>query len=279
MQLEHSFTVPTSVDAVWEALLDPERVAPCMPGATLTGVDGKKFTGKVKVKLGPVSMQYKGTGEYADTDAGTRTVVIEASGKDARGNGTASATVTLRLTGDAAKTEGTTTTDLTVTGKPAQFGRGMISDVGGKILEQFAANLADELAAPDAAGATETAKPENTSGTSGSGTSDTSAAAAAAPASGAAATGAAAQRDSSIGPSQAGPSQAGRSGSASTSGSAGPPHPQAEQQAQARESEPLDLTEFAGGAVAKRAVPLIGAGAIATIVTIVILRIRKSRAD
>ncbi|MDN5748703.1 MAG: SRPBCC family protein, partial [Pseudonocardia sp.] len=178
MQLEHSFTVPTSVDAVWEALLDPERVAPCMPGATLTGVDGKKFTGKVKVKLGPVSMQYKGTGEYADTDAGTRTVVIEASGKDARGNGTASATVTLRLTGDAAKTEGTTTTDLTVTGKPAQFGRGMISDVGGKILEQFAANLADELAAPDAAGATETAKPENTSGTSGSGTSDTSAAAA-----------------------------------------------------------------------------------------------------
>src|SRR5699024_7731640 len=103
----------------------PERVAPCMPGATLTGVDGSTFTGKVKVKLGPVSMQYKGTGTYAQTDKSTRTVVIEASGKDAKGNGTAAATVTLRLTEEGQRTAGTSSTDLTVTGKPAQFGRGI----------------------------------------------------------------------------------------------------------------------------------------------------------
>lgn len=150
MQLEHQFTVEAPVDVVWQALLDPERVAPCMPGATLTSVDGTAFAGSVKVKLGPISLLYKGKGEFTETDAETRTVKIKASGKDAR-SGTASADVTVVLSEKDGQTTGAVTTDLTITGKPAQFGRGMIAEVGGKILDTFARNLAEVVAPPEKA--------------------------------------------------------------------------------------------------------------------------------
>lgn len=146
MKLEHSFTVPADLDTVWQAVLDPERVAPCMPGATLTEVDGDAFKGSVKVKMGPISLLYKGTGEFLTKDADTGTVVIKAAGKDARGNGTASATVTVTLTAAGSSTIGSVNTNLSITGKPAQFGRGLISEVGGKILDSFATCLASKLA-------------------------------------------------------------------------------------------------------------------------------------
>lgn len=149
MQLEHEFTVPAPIDEVWAAVIDPERVAPCMPGATLTSVEDTRFSGGVKVKIGPISLLYKGTGEFTETDEKTHTVVIKASGKDSRGNGTASASVTVTLTENGASTTGNVLTDLTITGKPAQFGRGMISEVGGKILDTFAGCLAGKLAAPE----------------------------------------------------------------------------------------------------------------------------------
>lgn len=146
MRLEHQFSVPAPPEIVWAAVIDPERVAPCMPGATLTAVDGPEFSGGVKVKLGPISLLYKGSGEFLETDEQARRVVIKASGKDSRGNGTASATVTVTLEAEGdAGTKGTVVTDLTVTGKPAQFGRGMIVEVGGKILDVFAACLASKL--------------------------------------------------------------------------------------------------------------------------------------
>jgi carbon monoxide dehydrogenase subunit G len=148
--LEHSFTVPADLETVWKAVLDPERVAPCMPGASLTEVDGDSFKGSVKVKLGPISLLYKGSGEFLSKDEATRTVVIKASGKDSRGNGTAAATVTLQLTADGDATKGSVDTDLAITGKPAQFGRGLISEVGGKILDSFAGCLASKLG-PDTA--------------------------------------------------------------------------------------------------------------------------------
>ncbi|MDX5451371.1 MAG: SRPBCC family protein, partial [Rhodococcus sp. (in: high G+C Gram-positive bacteria)] len=151
MQLEHHMSVPAPVDEVWTALLDPEKVAPCMPGATLTGVDGNAFTGTVKIKMGPVQLLYKGTGKFVETDEQARRAVMEAAAKDSRGNGTVNATFTITLTGDGDRTEGTVVTDLSITGKPAQFGRGMISDVGGKIIEQFTACLADKLGGPPAA--------------------------------------------------------------------------------------------------------------------------------
>ncbi|NIH87653.1 SRPBCC domain-containing protein [Amycolatopsis granulosa] len=145
MRLDHEFTVPAPPAEVWKAVTDPERVAPCMPGATLTKVEGETFTGTVKVKLGPISLLYKGSGEYLETDEQARKIVIKASGKDSRGAGTAAATVTVTLSENDGGTKGTVATDLNVTGRPAQFGRGMISEVGGKILDQFAANLADRL--------------------------------------------------------------------------------------------------------------------------------------
>ena len=145
MQLEHQFTVPAPPDVVWAAVVDPARVAPCMPGATLTEVNGSEFAGSVKVKLGPVSLLYKGSGQFVEIDEQSKRVVIKASGKDSRGNGTASATVTVTLKPDGANTHGAVVTDLAITGKPAQFGRGMISEVGGKILDTFAGCLAGKL--------------------------------------------------------------------------------------------------------------------------------------
>ncbi|HEX3779988.1 MAG TPA: SRPBCC domain-containing protein [Pseudonocardiaceae bacterium] len=152
MQLEHQFTVPASPEVVWAAVVDPARVAPCMPGATLTEVNGSEFAGSVKVKLGPVSLLYKGSGQFVEIDEQSRRVVIKAAGKDSRGNGTASATVTVTLRADGEQTHGTVVTDLAITGKPAQFGRGMIAEVGGKILDTFATCLAGKLGDPAQAG-------------------------------------------------------------------------------------------------------------------------------
>ncbi|HVV12847.1 SRPBCC family protein [Amycolatopsis sp.] len=147
MRLDHEFTVPAPPAQVWRAVTDPESVAPCMPGATLTKVEGDSFTGNVKVKLGPISLLYKGSGEFLEKDESARKIVIKASGKDSRGAGTAAATVTVTLVEDGSGTKGKVETDLNVTGRPAQFGRGMISEVGGKILDQFAQNLAEKLGA------------------------------------------------------------------------------------------------------------------------------------
>ena len=162
MKLEHSFTVPADLDTVWQAVLDPELVAPCMPGATLTEVEGDTFKGSVKVKLGPISLLYKGSGEFLSQDPDNHTLVMKASGKDARGNGTAAATVTVALAADGASTVGTVETNLSITGKPAQFGRGLISEVGGKILDTFAERLSTELARPQEAPALSVVRSEET---------------------------------------------------------------------------------------------------------------------
>lgn len=155
MDLENTFVVEAPIADVWDAFLEPDRVAPCFPGATLTQSDDTSFTGTVKVKLGPIAMLYKGTGVYVDADQSTRRAVIKANGKDSRGNGQANATVTMTL----AETSATSTTvvvatDLSITGKPAQLGRGIITEVAGKIIGQFATCLGQRLGAEaDAMGA------------------------------------------------------------------------------------------------------------------------------
>lgn len=151
MELEHQFTVPASVEETWAAFNDPEVVAPCFPGATLISVDGDQFTGSAKIKLGPIAMQYNGTGTYVQRDEQARRAVIEAMGRDKRGNGTANATVTAQLTPDGDGTAVHVTTDLAVTGKPAQFGRGVMQDVSDKLLLQFVACLQAKLGASEAA--------------------------------------------------------------------------------------------------------------------------------
>jgi uncharacterized protein len=148
IELDNSFTVPVPPKQAWDVLLDVERIAPCMPGATVTSVDGDEITGTVKVKLGPVSLTYKGKARFTEKDEERRSVSLEANGKEARGSGTASATVTASLAPGESEDQTAVTmhTSLNVTGRPAQFGRGVMADVSAKLVEQFATNLSDLLA-------------------------------------------------------------------------------------------------------------------------------------
>ncbi|WP_320782334.1 SRPBCC family protein [Streptomyces sp. CRN 30] len=148
MELHHEFTVPVPVDEAWEALLDIERIAPCMPGATVEDYDGKTVTGSVKVKVGPVTLTYRGTAVFDERDDTAHRVVLVAGGREARGQGTARATVTGTLSGRDGATAVSVRTELTVTGRPAQFGRGVLTEVGDRIIGRFAANLSERLAGP-----------------------------------------------------------------------------------------------------------------------------------
>jgi carbon monoxide dehydrogenase subunit G len=147
MELEHSFTVPVPEERAWEVLLDVERVAPCMPGASLDSVDGDDIAGRIKVKVGPIVMTYAGTARFTERDPRAHVVTLEASGKETRGAGTASATVRSILEGQGDQTHVIVHTTLNVTGRPAQFGRGVMAEVGGKLIGIFAANLAEMLSA------------------------------------------------------------------------------------------------------------------------------------
>ena len=148
MDLQNSFVVPADIETTWTALLDIHRIAPCMPGAVLTASEGDTFEGTVKVKLGPVTMTYGGTARFVETDEANGRAVIDASGKESRGSGTAKALVTTQLVAESpTSTRVEVVTDLVVTGKPAQFGRGVMQDVAGRIIDQFAANLSAVIAA------------------------------------------------------------------------------------------------------------------------------------
>ena len=170
MEMDHSFTVPVPPDRAWDVLLDVEKIAPCMPGATVDEFDGEVVTGRIKVKVGPVSLTYRGTAKFTERDPDARVIVLEASGKETRGAGTASATVRATLEPESGG-EGTTAsmhTTMNVTGRPAQFGRGVMIEVGSKLVEQFAQNLRQLIAEDGAAGgsAAATATDEADGGTS-----------------------------------------------------------------------------------------------------------------
>jgi carbon monoxide dehydrogenase subunit G len=162
MELEHSFTVPVPMERAWDVLLDVERVAPCMPGATLDSVTGDDIAGRIKVKVGPITMTYAGNAKFTERDKSAGVVKLEASGKETRGAGTASASVRSELSGDGDSTHVTVHTSLNVTGKPAQFGRGVMNEVGGKLIGIFADNLAAMLAAEPAAGTEASEEPAGT---------------------------------------------------------------------------------------------------------------------
>ena len=152
MELEHSFTVPVAEDRAWDVLLDVERVAPCMPGATLQSIDGDEIHGSIKVKVGPITMTYQGTARFTERDPAAHVITLEASGKETRGAGTASAKVRSMLEGKGGETHVVVHTTLNGTGKPAQIGRGVMTEVGGRLIGIFADNLASMLAAMTAEG-------------------------------------------------------------------------------------------------------------------------------
>ena len=145
MELVHEFSVPVPVEQAWQVLTDVERIAPCLPGAELTGVDGDAYHGQVKIKVGPITAQYRGTASFTEKDEARHRVVLKASGRDTRGQGNASATVTAQM----AQADGGTTvsivTDLSISGRVAQFGRGVMGDVSAKLLGQFVRNLESDV--------------------------------------------------------------------------------------------------------------------------------------
>jgi uncharacterized protein len=145
VELNNEFRVAVPAAKVWEMFTDVERVAPCLPGATLLSVDGDDFTGAVKVKVGPITVSYKGIATYQEKDAAAQRLVLRAEGKETRGNGTAAATVTAQLKDAGDSTHVVISTDLAISGKAAQFGRGVLADVSGNLIAQFARSLEAEL--------------------------------------------------------------------------------------------------------------------------------------
>jgi carbon monoxide dehydrogenase subunit G len=162
VQLNNEFRVAVPAAKTWEVLTDVERVAPALPGATLLSVDGDEFTGAVKVKVGPITVSYKGVAAFQEKDEAARRVVLRANGKETRGNGNAAALVTAQLKDEGDATTVVITTDLTISGKAAQFGRGVLADVAGKLIAQFAKQLEADMiggssAPPDQTGSGATA--------------------------------------------------------------------------------------------------------------------------
>jgi carbon monoxide dehydrogenase subunit G len=299
MKIDHEFTVSVPVDRAWAVLTDLEAIAPCMPGAQLTGVDGDVYSGTVKIKVGPVVSQYAGNVKFLEKDDAGHRAVIDARGRDSRGGGNASAVVTAQLHPDGDRTRVTVETDLKITGRIAQFGSGMIKEVSNKLLGQFVANLENRLLADggaaqaDATPAEETAaKDGQATDTAVSGTAEKAAqqtaketgegaaeAATAAPAEAAKDAAAADAKEKAAEPAAARSEAAGTaasgtaasgtaaSGTAAKPADAGTGASGTRPAAQAEEAEPLDVLSLAGTSIYKRLVPL----AVALVVIIAVI--------
>jgi carbon monoxide dehydrogenase subunit G len=164
MDLNHQFTVAVPVEDAWRILTDVERIAPCLPGAQLQEIEGDTYRGIVKVKVGPIQAQFKGQANFIERDDAAHKVVLKGEGRDTTGKGNASAIITAEMTAiDATSTSVTVNTDLSVTGKVAQFGRGAMADISDKLLAQFVVNL-NALIAEQPATAAPTAAPAPTAG-------------------------------------------------------------------------------------------------------------------
>lgn len=254
MELTNEFRVSVPVDEAWSVLTDLERIAPCMPGAELQEVEGEEYRGVVKIKVGPITAQYKGKASFQSLDVEAHKAVLRAEGRDTRGQGNASATVTAELESEGSGTAVRITTDLNVTGKVAQFGRGVLADVSAKLLAQFVSQLETDVLS-GAAGP---------SGASGGASSGPGAAPAAAEASAAApATGAVLAPESANGSAQADTTPE------SPNGAAGPAP--TVRTIQSRPAEPVNLLEAAGGSVTKRLVP-VGLGLLVLLILWRVLR-------
>ena len=149
MKIEDQFRVDVPIDEAWRVLLDVERIAPCMPGAQLQEIEGDEYRGIVKVKVGPITAQYKGAAKIIEADEAARRIVLKGEGRDTRGQGNASALVTVLLAEDGSGTNVSVDTDLNVTGKVAQFGRGVMADVSAKLLGQFVKSLEENVLGAD----------------------------------------------------------------------------------------------------------------------------------
>jgi carbon monoxide dehydrogenase subunit G len=264
MELNNDFRVPVSVPETWKVLTDLERIAPMLPGAQLQEVEGDEYRGVVKVKVGPISAQYKGTATFVDVDEAGGKVVLKATGRDTRGQGNASALITATMTEDGDGTKVTVSTDLTITGKVAQFGRGVLADVSGKMIGQFVDALEADLlssgaaAKGDAGGSSEGPAPAGAPGDPAAG-----------------GTGAAGGDSGSVNdaPLTGEPADQATASSPGSNGSASAGTPTQARRIDSEEVEPLDLLAVAGGSAFKRLAPV----AVAVALLVVVLTWRRKR--
>lgn len=247
LKIEDQFRVDVPIDEAWRILLDVERIAPCMPGAQLQEIEGDEYRGVVKVKVGPITAQYKGAARIVEADEAARRIVLKGEGRDTRGQGNASATVTVQLAESDGATDVSVDTDLNVTGKVAQFGRGVMADVSSKLLAQFVASLEENVIAGGAGGA-----PNGSAASAEASAAAASAAEAALP---------------------AGDPPAPALGA----GAAAPKAVEGVRRIEGPEVEPVDLMDAAGGAVAKRLVPVLAGIGIVVVLVWLFRRGRRSR--
>lgn len=263
MELTNEFKIDRNVDETWKILNDLEFIAPCMPGAQLQEVEGDEYRGIVKVKVGPITAQYKGKASFVEQDEANKVAKLKAEGRDPRqGNANAMVTATMTPVGDDA-TNVSIQTDLSLSGKIASFGRGAIEDVSKKILGQFTDNLRDKLAdttttatssGAGTASSDPAPAPTATAATAPTATASGSATAPAKPAT----TGTRSSNAGSV--AGVGPSSAGGSGAGSSAGSSGV------RKIDSPEPEPVDLLSVSGGSMAKRALPVAGGVALLLVV-------------
>ncbi|HET6950292.1 MAG TPA: SRPBCC family protein [Acidimicrobiales bacterium] len=268
MELTNEFRVGVPVERAWAVLTDVELIAPCLPGAQLQEIEGDEYRGVVKIKVGPITAQYKGAARFLEQDEAGHKAVLRAEGRETRGQGNANATITAQLTPDSDGTAVSVVTDLTITGRVAQFGRGVLADVSSKLLGQFVDCLETKLlgeaeAAPvaatagAAAGATEVPGPRDIA-------SEGAAASRQVEEAGAAAAERAAAAAASTPPSDE---------SARLNGTSGP----AVRVVHAPEAEPVDLLEAAGAPVARRLAPAVIALTVLWLVSLFVRRRRRRR--
>ncbi|WCN79177.1 SRPBCC family protein [Micromonospora sp. LH3U1] len=253
MKITNEFAVTVPIERAWAVLTDLEGIAPCLPGAQLTGVDGDVYRGRVKVKVGPVISEFAGTARFVEKDDTEYRGVIDAKGRDARSTGNASALVTAHLRPDGDRTLVTMDTDLKISGKLAQFGSGMIKEVSGKLLAQFVANLEAKLAAEETPSAAPAPRPEAEPVPAPSATPTEPALAASATAV------ATTPSTAAVAPSPVEPSPVSPSPAEPAPVSPSPVEPSADvtRVTPAAEPEALDLLSIAGGSITKRLVPVV----------------------
>ncbi len=262
MELTHTFDVPVPPDRAFAVLRDIERIGPCMPGATIDDVDGDHFSGRVKVKIGPIQVTYRGEADYVDVDPEALTATIDARGREARGSGTANATVRAQVVdGPDGGARVNVVTELAITGRPAQFGRGVMVDVGEKLIGRFADCLAETLAEDGAA-----ADPPAAAEADGAAAQAADAAPADAPAP------VAASAEEAVAKAEAASAATG-TGESSSDGPSGPSAPTPPARRAQAEPEAIDLLEVAGAPVAQRLAPV----AIGALVLWLILRAVRRR--
>jgi len=281
MELTNEFKVGVPVERTWEVLTDVELIAPCMPGAQLQEIEGEEYRGVVKVKVGPITAQYKGAARFLEKDEAGHKVVLRAEGRETRGQGNANATITATMTPESDGTQVTVVTDLTITGRVAQFGRGVMADVSGKLLGQFVdcleSKLLSDSGSPSAsASSSASAEPADNPAPQSrpTGPFDIASEGAAATRSLEEAGGeAAATAPASAAASAPATAASGSTQDARLNGTSGP----AVRIVDAPEAEPVDLLDAAGAPVVKRLAPAVIGLTVLWLLSIFLRRRRRNR--